>query len=147
MSYVFRPSFEYGPQGDTTLLQLRWPMLPWTPADGGVGGSDTAASGIPEAFVIRLDRIVEMELRIEEDELSGYRDFLTWARGSGQAFQVRLDQEDEDTEFEAYLQFPRWEDEAQVRYQRDEAYPRVFRVPLHVRRRYGAGIDTMWQET
>ena len=146
MSLVFRPYFRYGTGVDERELELRWPMEPWTPADGGEGGSDTAASGIPEAYVIRADRIVEMTIRVEEDELPEYRDFLTFVRGSGQPFFVRLDVDDPTTEFEAYLQFPRWEDETQVRYERDEEYIRTFRVPLHVRRRFGARITTDWAE-
>jgi hypothetical protein len=121
-------------------------MEPWSPSDGGVGGSDTAASGIPEAYVIRLDRIVEMTLRIEEDELPGYRDFLNWARASGQAFFIRLDKDDESTEFEAYLQFPRWEDQPQVSYSRLSEFPTVFTTDLHVRRRYGNAITVEWKE-
>ena len=144
MPSPFRPSFSYGP--DPTALALRWPMEPWTPADGGVGGSDTAASGIPEAYVIRADTIVQMRLRVEEDELAAYRDFLTFVRGSGQPFTMRIDQDDAATEFECYLQFPRWEDEQTVTYERDPQYPRVFMVPLHVRRRFGAPITTMWME-
>ena len=146
MPSPFRPRFTYGFAGDLTTVNLRWPMLPWTPADGGVGGSATAASGIPESYRIRVDRIIRMELRIEEDELADFRGFLNWARRHGSTFTVRIDQADAATEFEAYLQSPRWEDQQEVQYSRDPEYPRVFRVELAVRRASGAVIATEWME-
>ena len=146
MPSPFRPWFQWGFPGDLSTLALEWPMRPWTPADGGVGGSATAASGIPESYRIRVDRIVRMELRIMEEELPFFRAFLNWARRHGSTFTVRLDQDDATTEFTAYLQSPRWEDQQEVEYTRDAEYPWLFIVPLAVRRSSGATINTTWGE-
>lgn len=146
MPMDFRPRFTWGFDPDFETLDLDWPMRPWTPADGGVGGSATAASGIPESYRIREDQIIRMELRVHEDELASFRTFLRWTRRHGSTFTFRLDQDDAGTEFEAYLQAPRWEDSQEVQYRRDNEYPRVFIVELAVRRASGSVITTKWRE-
>ena len=144
MPSPWRPWFEWGFSGNLSTLSLRWPMSMWEPADDGVGGSATAASGIQEAYHIRRDRVVSLDLRVEEDELPSVRDFIRWARSSGHAFRFRFEQTDPATEYDCLLESSRWEDGSRVTYSRDPEYSRLFRVPLDIRTERGVPLAINW---
>lgn len=44
------------------------PMRPPSPRKAGVGGSETAASGVPAAYSVRRDYLLSVPLRFTEDE-------------------------------------------------------------------------------
>jgi hypothetical protein len=145
MPAPFRPRIVWGYPGDLVTLDLRWPQMPWRYAIGGVGGSAVAASGIPEAFRIRKDNIASNELRVEEDELPDFLDFLEWARESGATFTFRFDQDDAGTAHTVYLHSPRWEDSQEVTFERDE-FLMLFKVPISIRTEFGTRFTTTWGE-
>lgn len=140
------PWFRYGFTGDEVELELRYPQAPWTLADGGEGGSATAASGIPEAYRIREDRIARLQLRVYEDELPAFRAFLRWARMSGEAFTFRFDVDEAATEYEVYLHAPRWEDQQEVEYHRDPEFPSLLRFQMAIRTEMGDPINISWTD-
>ena len=64
MAYRRRSRFVFGTSDWTTELSVH----PWIPADATVGGSRTAASGIPASYIVRRDALVELTIRASEDE-------------------------------------------------------------------------------
>jgi hypothetical protein len=143
---VFRPRIVWGYPGALVTLDLALPQLPWTFGVGGVGGSAVAASGIPEAYRIRKDRLVRCELRVHEDELAEFMDFLEWARESGSTFVFRFDRDVAATAHTVYLHGQRWEDAQELDFARDSEYLRTFTVPLHLRSASGAPFSALWRE-
>lgn len=130
---VCRPWFEWGLTGSESEHEFEWPQKPWKYGFGGVGGSATAASGEPEAYEIREDNIVFLQLRVLESELAVLRSLLRFARNSGTTFTFRFDTDDAATEYSVYLHSPRWEDMKMIEWERDEEYPEVFVVPVALR--------------
>lgn len=148
MSLPLRPYFAWGFSESETLseLTLEYPMRPWKPGRGGVGGSATAASGIPEAYKIRRDRIAWLELRVLESELPAFDTWLDWAQDYGEAFTFRFDVDLPSTEYQVYLHSPRWEDAEEVQYERDAEYPGMFVIPVAIRTELGGALGASWDE-
>lgn len=143
MSLPCRPYFNWGYDLESEYT-FTHPQKPWKFARGGVGGSDTAASGIPEAFVIRRDRIVRLELRVLESELAVFDEFMDWAQDSGSPFNFRFDTDDITNTFSVYLHSMRWEDGPEFDYERDTAYPSLFIIPFALRTELGGEFDALW---
>ena len=143
---LWRPWFRWGFPGDLSELSLRWSMRPWDVADDGVGGSATAASGIDEAYRIREDPVALLQLRIEEDELPFFRDFLRWARRFGTAFDFRFEQADPSTQFRCLLASNRWQDGSRNTFTRDSEYQRLFIVQLEIRTELGTPFTVSWSD-
>lgn len=144
MSFPFRPKIIYGYDLESDLT-LELPMLPWSRGRGGVGGSDTAASGIPEAFMIRRDRIRWFKLRVLESEMDAFDAFLDWAQDSGEPFDFWLDQDVFETSHSVYLQSLRWEDEQEIQHDRDEYLP-MFVISMALRTEDGSQWNTTWED-
>jgi hypothetical protein len=145
MSLPLRPYVRWGFDYESEYA-FQLPQLPWTPARGGVGGSDVAASGIPEAYVIRRDRIHRQRWRVLESELAIFDALLDWCQDSGQPAYVRADADIEATERLVYLQAPRWEDGADVEYARDDAFPHAFVIEIAWRTEDGSPWALSWSE-
>lgn len=144
MSSPCRPWVQWGWPGEESEHEFELPQFPWTYAIGGVGGSDTAASGIPESYSHRDDEIVLMRWRVRESELPVLKEFLRWARNSGETFEIRLDADDLTTQYTVYLNSQRWEDAREVQFERDEEYRDVFIFSIAVRTSLGEAIDVSW---
>lgn len=64
MNVVRRSRFQYGSTDWSTELSAR----PWIPGDATVGGSRTAAAGVPASSIVRRDSLITVTLRFEENE-------------------------------------------------------------------------------
>lgn len=129
MALAFRPRIDWNDgvaHSWTALLsQGRW--APRTAA--GEGGSDIAASGVPEAFVVRWDQTLSMNLRIRESELQTVHDWWKWAASSGSTYTVYVDAANPGaTGFTCWLQAPSLTDGFEPT--RDDRYPWIWRLPL-----------------
>lgn len=139
MSLPFRPAIrrEYA---DELLFSL--PMLPWDFLSGGVGGSAVSAAGVPESYVIREDRIVEVTLRVSEEELDAVLAEMESIRATSEAFTFAFDQDEDATDHEVYLHAPVWPEE--IRPDRDDEYPGAFRLTIALRTTDGSPFTTLW---
>lgn len=143
--FACRPFFRWGWPGEESELTLALPQRPWRYIEGGVGGHIVAASGIPEDYAIREDDVLLLDLRVKESELPAFRQFMRWARSSGEAFTLMLDALLEDTEFRVYLDEPAtWNATARFEYTRDASFPGVFLVTIGVRPELGGTFDVSW---
>jgi len=122
----WRSRFEY----DTvSSFETEHPARPWLPADETVGGSRTAASGVPASYVVRRDATVSLTLRIEEAEWIDFLLLIAFGQ-SAQAF-LWFPDTDEAESFSVYLEAPAAG--AQLTPTRDGAYPAVFEVTITLR--------------
>lgn len=99
---MFRVLFQYGSGGS---FSPRLPPKPWTPVDMTIGGSRTAAAGVPASYVVRRDSLLEVTLRIDEDEFVDLVNLLTWGQGA-ESFLFYPDADDLGTSYEVWLESP-----------------------------------------
>jgi hypothetical protein len=123
-----RPRFVWA-TGDLTMT---WPCRAWIPEDSTVGSRDVSASGIPAAYIVRRDDLLNLTQRVTEDEWSDFRAFIA-AVQDGQAFQWYPDAEEAEF-FDVYLESPAAGDK--WRPSRDGEYPRMFEATIQLR-----GVD------
>lgn len=123
----WRSRFIYGTGGDVVDWQTELPARPWTPVTATIGGSRTAASGTPAAYVVRRDENIRLSLRVYETELPDVAALIAW----GQEAETILwlpDANDTTESYFVYLEGPlageTWEPV------RDASYPKVFTVDL-----------------
>lgn len=145
MSLPCKPKAQYGYDLESTF-EPSLPMFPWNRGRSGEGGSDTAASGIPEAFVIRRDYVRWFRLRILESEMDAWDTFLNWAQDSGEPFNFWLDRENDATEHSVYLHSLRWEDGEEVQHERDGQYLQLFVVSIALRTSDGGQWLSGWAD-
>ncbi len=105
MSLTFAPKFIY-PSGGGTTLTIDTPQGYWEPESSGIGGSDTSAAGVPEAYEIRRDELLHIQLRFTETEWPDVRDFIVWAQTNAATFDYYPDQAS-GTNYECYLEVPK----------------------------------------
>ncbi len=142
MSVACCPWFQWGYDLESDHA-FELPLKPWKHGIDGVGGSDTAASGSPEAYVIREDNVVHLELRVKEYEMAALKSLLAFARNSGEPFNFRPDNSVSGLVYSVYLhQGQRWEDSPALTWERDSFLP-VFIVPLVLRTEDGGDFDEM----
>lgn len=127
MSPLLRRSrFEFGGQSWTTTYTTR----PWVPGDFTIGGSRTSAAGIPAAYVVRRDALVELTLRVTEAEYPRLLALIRYGQSS-QTFVWYPDANDTSDAVTVYLEAPlageRWSPT------RDGAYPRHFEMTITLR--------------
>ena len=132
-----RPKFIYGLTGSETTLELTLSQGLWTPADMTIGGSRTSAAGVPCAYIVRRDALLDVTLRFWEAEWPDLYNLIQWGQSS-ESFLFYPDQ-DEGTAWQVYLEAPL----AGVRFAptRDQ-FSRVHLITLTLR---GAGITVPWQ--
>lgn len=130
-----RSRFDYG----GVVFETSLPCFPWTPLDETVGGRRIAASGIPAAYIVRRDYMLELRLRIYETEFSDYLSLVSFGQ-SGQSFLWWPDADDLDTVVEVYLQSPlageSWSPN------RVDNFQRVFECSLTLR---GVDVAVPWR--
>lgn len=113
-------------------LNLTLPLRPWGLRSAGLGGSDISATGIPESYEIRRDRIATVTLRAYEGaELDALLFILEEIRASSEAFTFAFDQQDSETDYAVYLHAPVWPDE--IAPTRDETMFGVFTLEVQLR--------------
>lgn len=64
MNLPWCPRFVFGAND----FAFSMPMRPPTPMNGGIGGSETAASGVPASYSVRRDYLLNVPLRFTEEE-------------------------------------------------------------------------------
>jgi hypothetical protein len=132
MMEPFYPRIVY----NSTTLDLELPVFPWDVRDEGIGGTATAASGVVEAYMVREDSIATVTLRVLEGEIDGVRDWLRFARSSGQTFTFQFSQDDPTTEYTVHLHAPVWPDA--VEFARESGYLEMFSTTVELRSVSGA---------
>lgn len=124
-----RGRFVFGTEDWTTEYSVR----PWDPARGGVGGSRTAASGVPASYTVRKDELLELTLRVTEAEYATLDALIDFGQTS-ESF-LFYPEADENEPVEVYLEAPlaaeRWKPT------RLGEFPRVFEAAIVLR-----GADT-----
>jgi hypothetical protein len=137
MSAPFIPAAEYG--DDVIIWTL--PMLPWRLRSAGVGGSAVAASGTQEAYTIRIDRLMDVTLRVLEEEVEDTLLFLETVRGAAEPFDFSFD--GGMTSIEVELVAPTWAD-GPIEPERDSSYLGLFTVALTLRTADGSAWGVDW---
>jgi hypothetical protein len=126
------------------VVAFTFPMEPWEPVRGGVGGSAVAASGVGAGFRVRRDRIYRLSFRCWEHELDAVLEWIEWAQDTMQSFDLTFDASDDYTERAMVLVSPVWPDE--VLPVRDLEFPAAFRVTIEARTEDGAPLGFGWSE-
>ena len=128
--FPWRSRFTYGTGGDIVNWETTLPTRPWTPVVPTVGGSRTAAGGLPAAYVVRRDYNLRLPLRVYETELPEVHGLIRWGQWA-ESFLWLPDADRWGTSFEVYLESPlageSWEPV------RDPTFGRVFEVDLVLR--------------
>jgi hypothetical protein len=137
MSLPFRPRLSRTGQ----TLNLTWPMQWWTPADRAIGGGERSAAGVPSNYVIRNEPLLEVRLRVTEEEWPLLLTFLRAVDAAGAAFTFRADQ-NVAADLTVYLERPSVADGEEYRPEgRDEGDHTLFIVPLTLRRTTSVAFD------
>jgi hypothetical protein len=130
MILAWRSRFVYGTGGDivdwTTLL----PTRAWRRSTISIGGSRTAAGGVPASHVVRRDYLLWLPLRLYESEVEDLASLITWGQSS-ESFLWYPDTE-VATSYEVYLEHPvagESLDEARM-----QEYPLVLEIEIALRR-------------
>jgi hypothetical protein len=116
----------------STTLVFDIPPESWLPREGSIGGMIRATSGIPASYVVRRDRMVDLTLRIREEEWSSFLNFLVWAQEGGSFTWIPRVGGTEEYEVTLFAPMPG----AVWAPTRATAYPRVFLATLTLR-----GVD------
>ena len=69
-----------------TTLILELPPVGWLAREASVGGHVRATAGIPASYVVRRDRLIDLTLRIREEEWPDFLNALATMQ-SGAAFE------------------------------------------------------------
>jgi hypothetical protein len=101
MSYFRRSRFAFGDTAWTMELSAR----PWIPGDSTLGGSRTAAAGVPASSVVRRDSLIKLTLRFEEYEWPNVHALIRYGQ-TAQAFQWFPDADDTGDTVFVYLDAP-----------------------------------------
>jgi hypothetical protein len=128
-SLPWRPRFRFGIGGDVIDWKLRLPQRPWTPDTPTVGGTRTAAGGIPAGYVVRRDYNLEVTLRLYPDELANLDRLIAWGQ-PGESFRFYPDR-DQASYHTVYLEEPKAG--GQWRPNRVDGYEKVFEMTLLLR--------------
>lgn len=99
---MLQTRFDYGFGGQFTPTH---PPRPWTPIDETIGGKRVAAAGVPAAYVVRRDSLVELTLRLEEDEWLELVNLIDYGQ-QGESITWYPDASDLLTSYEVYLEEP-----------------------------------------
>lgn len=129
MAIGFIPRVVYG-TGPTTF-DFTLPQKLWTPWSRAKGGSNVSDSGIPEAFIVRRDQLVDLELRFYESEWGNVLAFLSDVQ-NGNQFNFYFDKTNlAGTLYVVYLESPEL-GKGEIKPTR-EGFPRVFNIPVTLR--------------
>lgn len=127
-------SFAFG----ASTFSCTLPTQPWNPCVATVGGSRTAASGTPAAYLVRHDALLDATLRIEESEWTAFDNFISYGM-SKQSILWTPDILEPGTTFEVYLESPTYGTDWSPN--RNSEYPRMFEMAITIR---GKGLVVPW---
>lgn len=130
----WRPRFLYGVAAETVDWATRLPSRPWSYHTSTVGGTRTAAGGVPAGYVVRSDYLLDVTLRLYEAELDDLHGLIEWAQ-PGESFLFYPDRTDDSASYLVYLENPKAGED--WRPQRTGEYPKVFEITLTLRRTAG----------
>lgn len=102
---AWRSRFVYGTGGDVSAWETLLPVRPWTRPTRTVGGSRVAAGGIPAAYVVRRDYLLNLRLRLFEVELDELQALVTWGQNA-ETILWYPDADDLATSYTVYLEEP-----------------------------------------
>jgi hypothetical protein len=125
-----RSRFVYGTGGDVVTWTTRLPVRPWDWSTPTIGGSRTAAGGIPASYVVRRDHNLTVTLRLYQNELEDLDGLIEWGQAS-ESFVWYPDVTDLATFATVYLEVPLAGESWEPR--RDANYPKVFEMDLTFR--------------
>jgi len=136
----WRPRFIWGTAGSEVNWRLRLPMLPWAIEAPTIGGSRTAAGGIPAAYVVRRDDNLILTLRLYETEVRLARALVAWGQSS-EPFAFYPDRDNTAVLFTVYLEDPL----AGASFQptRVGGFPKIFEISLTLRQTNFANWDSL----
>jgi len=127
MGYVNRSRFEWG---GTESFETSLSAMAWTPADRTVGGAERSTAGVPAAFIVRRDALLDLTLRITEDEWLDFLAFVTAAQ-AGIPITWFPDADEPSLTFTVFLDAPdvgsQWNPE------RDDSFLFVFTAAITLR--------------
>lgn len=132
------PRFVFGTGGDVTDWTLALPVRPWSPQTVTIGGTRTAASGVPAGYVVRRDYNLVVPLRLKETELATLDAMIRWAQ-PGERVRWYPDAADTSVSYYVYLEAPPAGETWQAR--RDQEYGKVFEMELVFRLTTGGPWD------
>jgi hypothetical protein len=135
MPYARCPRFDYA----ATSLTLTIPQRPWVPRTAAVAGTDTSASGIPAAYLVRRDELMEQRIRFDESEWSSVHALLTAAQ-LAEVVTVFPDATEPGTSYDCYLDGPKLGEE-DIAPTRDAEYGEVYEL-LVVWRKVSGSVFT-----
>jgi len=141
MSFPWVPRFIYGPAGTETDWTPTLPVRPWSYPTESVGGTRTAASGTPAAYVVRQDYLLSFALRLYETELPAFQTMVAYLQAGAETVRWYPDASLPLAYFTAYLEEPRpgerWQEI------RSAEFGRVVEVTITLRRvdGYAWGLD------
>ena len=131
--FPWRSRFVYGTGGDVVDWETRLPARPWVRSTSTVGGSRTAASGTPAAYVVRRDFNLRLTLRLYETELEELAALIAWGQAA-ESFLWCPDANEPATNFLVYLEAPlageSWEETRLGEYQRVVEVSIVLRLTI-----------------
>jgi hypothetical protein len=135
MPLKFIPKFIY----NATTLTLTYPSLLWKPSSKPIGGSNVSDSGVPEAFIIRRDQMVDVTIRFTEAEWPNVDALIDWGQ-RGNSFDYWFDKDVSGTAKTVYLLTPAPGD-GEVAPERDSEWRYVYTLPLKMRTTNNAIIN------
>lgn len=97
--------FVYGVGDDTVTWDLTLPVRPWRRITATIGGSRTAAGGVPASHVVRRDFNLAVTLRLYESEMDNLAELVIWGQ-SAEEFLWYPDSTDLTTVYSVYLEHP-----------------------------------------
>lgn len=135
----WRPRIVYGT--DDTELELGLPQGYWSYADETIGGRDISATGVPAAYEVRRDGLLDVQLRFYESEWAAVHAWLSWAQHS-LAFDWYEDAEATPLPRSVYLHTPAMGE--RIAPQRDPETGVFFTLPITLRSVDGLPFATVF---
>lgn len=130
MALPWMSRFVYGVGDGLTTWDLTLPIRPWRRTTATIGGSRTAAGGVPASHVVRRDYLLWLTLRLYETERTSLDALIEWGQSS-ESLLWYPDQE-EATVYEVYLEHPVAGEDLEE--ERSDEFPRVIEATICLRR-------------
>jgi hypothetical protein len=130
MALPWMSRFVYGVGDGLTTWDLTLPIRPWRRVTATIGGSRTAAGGVPASHIVRRDYLLWLTLRVYETERPDLDALIEWGQSS-ESLLWYPDQE-ETTVYEVYLEHPVAGEDLED--QRSDEFPSVIEATICLRR-------------